>query len=196
MPTTYVRTPHRASCATAPIVATSSRHEVGPAMAGLQQFTSGVHEGACSMLGMHLLASHVAAGLQLGPPSVARMTTVRPRRPASVGASRDNVAPVGVPPMGMLPEGMLIDREKARVTSPSTLHAPVGSGSPGRVGNTSSPVAHVSSGLTMGPGNTAAPTLTCAPSFRTRATEAVATASYFTRPSTISCMLPERSMTK
>ena len=50
------------------------------------------------MLGMHSDEAHVDAALQLGPPSVARMTNVLPCSAFSFVASADSVAAVGVPP--------------------------------------------------------------------------------------------------
>src|SRR5262249_43569393 len=156
-------------------VASPSRQAEGPNTAGEQQFAvAGWH--CRSMLGMHPLASHAVASLQLGPPSVARMTTVLPARPLNIGRSARSVDRVGVEPKA--PRGALMAAAKALVTGPSP-QAPLGSASPGRVENTSSPTAHGFNSLTSRPGKNAAPMLARGPRERTSAVAARATAAYF-----------------
>src|SRR5260221_9040571 len=50
------------------------------------------------MLGRHIVASQFAPQLQFGPPSVARMTNVRPLSAESLLTRLRSVAAVGVPP--------------------------------------------------------------------------------------------------
>ena len=91
---------------------------------------------------MHWSTLQWAAELQLGPPSVARMTDVLPGSEASVGKSAFSVAAVGVDPTGMVPVGRLMARAKAMATGFSSSHEPAGVGCPGVVGKTSSPARH------------------------------------------------------
>src|SRR5258707_10532540 len=132
IPTTYVLVPLANRFATAVFVPSSSRHEPGPyGPDRSQQLVPAGQPNCRSMFGMQALASHAARGLQFGPPSVARRTTVRPRRAATVGSSAVKVAAVGVAPFGLTSDGKLIAREKPRVTGPSVPQIPSRMGSPG-----------------------------------------------------------------
>src|SRR6185503_21177799 len=87
---------------TASIVGCASRQSSGPKTLGSQQFLGppAGQPARLSMLSMHASALQPAFALQLGPPSVARMTNVRPERPVSVGRRSRSVSAVGVPPNG------------------------------------------------------------------------------------------------
>src|SRR5215471_11841488 len=91
------------------------------------------------MLGMQLLESHVARLLQLGPPSVAKITAVLPGSRLNVGMSAVSEAAVGVAPKTPPDDRTAV--AKPFVTGPSP-QLPLGRASPGCVGKTSSPTAH------------------------------------------------------
>src|SRR5262245_52195242 len=99
-PITYVGMPTPVSAVSAVSVGSRSRHMSVPYVCDVQQLGGAFdgQPGAFSMFGMHCVWSHVAAGLQLGPPSVARMTNVRPGSDLSGERSPRSVAAVGVPP--------------------------------------------------------------------------------------------------
>src|SRR5215470_9717000 len=81
-------------------VGCASRHEICPYVPDVQQLGAwfGTHGGVASMFGMHSLMAHTAAASQFGPPSVARITNVRPLSPCRCGTNPCSVAAVGVPP--------------------------------------------------------------------------------------------------
>src|SRR5450631_1503848 len=86
--------------ATASTVGCASRQFSGvPPLIGSQQLNVDVQPSTPSMFGMQLETGH-ATSLQFGPPSVARMTNVRPESLVSVGKRSRSVAAVGVPPNG------------------------------------------------------------------------------------------------
>src|SRR4051794_5581572 len=102
---TYVGIPTWPMALIASTVGCSSRQSsgpYGPETAVSQQFGApfGGHPWRPSMLSMHAAEAHTAAELQFGPPSVARMTNVRPASLESVGTSAWSEAAVGVPPSG------------------------------------------------------------------------------------------------
>src|SRR5262249_38746438 len=103
------------------------------------------------MLLQHWSLVHMSAELQLGPPSVERMTTVRPFSLVSWGRSALSVLAVGVPPAGVT---------EVAAMKPPVVGPTVGdTGSPGETWNTSPP------GMHPPPlGNSAAPTLMSEPS--------------------------------
>src|SRR5689334_4279414 len=90
-----------------------------------------------SMFGMHAEPEHTAAALQLGAPSVASTTVVRPESAVTIGLIATSVAAVGVLPSG---------KRSLAARKPSV----VGSfppGSPGDIGKTWPPTLHAVASL-------------------------------------------------
>jgi len=134
------------------------------------------------MFSSHSSTPQFAVELQLGPPSVARMTYVFPGSDASIGARFSRVIAVGVPPLAMSPPSSV---SNVVAVGPAV---PAGA-SPRRSGATSIPGAQP---LSRGSGNTAAPTLARGPRLTTSEPSTVTTVRHL--PSF--CMLAERSRTK
>src|ERR1700690_2383997 len=180
MPITYVCTPAARSAETAWAVASPSRQPRTLPLMPVQQFMvpPGMHILAWSMLLVHWSTEHcVIVGQQFGPPSVARITNVKPGKSRSLGTSDRNVAAVGVPPAGVI--------AVAAINAVSVFPRE----SPRRSDMTSTPAAQ---SLVPGAGNTVTPNLAFAPIWFTRLATAART---FTHLS-FSSMLPDTSSTK